>query len=227
MCTAHPCGRERGRCVNDQRHSQAEALIYTPAWNAPCRRQAAASARTNPSAPARDAGRVAAAGGHHREADVLGRALVQLHLGVALHRAHLQAWFGDHSSKPRSPRSSSRGDISQVCGTHSGRKRRACPQHMCGRPGRLPIHRLPRTFCGSCWLSNCCSPSWPWKPRPMAYMQYSGAGESGRQNRPTVWYVPSAMAVPCAAALDCPVTKLSSVTYDSPLLQAERWGSSK
>ena len=58
----------------------------------------------------------------------------------------------------------------------------------------------------------------------MAYMAYSGCGASGRHSSATVWYVPSAIDVPCAAALDCPVTKLSSVTYDSPLLlgQARR-----
>lgn len=99
----------------------------------------------------------------------------------------------------------------------SSSARCTCPPR--GHSNNMHMRSPSRTRCGSCWLSKCSRPSWPWKPRPMEYMQYSGAGASGRQKRPTVWYVPSAMAVPCAAALDCPVTKLSSVTYDSPLLQ--------
>lgn len=101
---------------------------------------------------------------------------------------------------------------------------RACMHGRCSTPAVPPPQpaatRCARTRRGCSWLSKPSRPSWPWKPRPMAYIAYSGAGVSGRHSSATVWYVPRASAVPCAAALDCPVTKLSSVTYDSPLLRS-------
>lgn len=145
---------------------------------------------------------MAAACGDHRQVDVVGLALVQADLvDVTFHSADLRGKHG---------RLFMVHIMVHIMAARQARQQAENQDILLTVPSSPPTHTPTR--CGASRLSKVSSPSWPWKPRPQLYMAYSGAGSSGWHSRATVWYVPSAMAVPCAAALDCPVTKFSSVT---------------